>query len=405
MKALLKKAVLLVFLLFLPAEIFCGQPYVLLVSLDGFRYDYANRRLTPNLEKMMQQGASALSLQPVFPSATFPNHVSIATGMYPENHGIIANSFKNPYTGTEYTLKDSKEVQNPEWYLGEFFWTTAKRNGIMSASYFWPGSELTAKHRRPDYYEKYDEERPYMDRINGVLDWLQLPYHKRPHFMTLYFHETDSRGHQYGPDSPRIDSSIALADSLVGEVFKGLHRINMKDSVNVIVVSDHGMTEVDSVRQVDLDYILKDVDYEVQNYGAFAMISPVDGNSEQIMDSLKNCADHYSVYRKENIPQRLHYSKHPFISEIFVLADPGWMLIRGSENKSYSLKGAHGYDNSWINMHGIFFAEGPAFKEGFRTGTLRCIDIYPLLCEIFDIEEAGNIDGDIEKIRQILKEK
>ncbi|NMB82229.1 MAG: alkaline phosphatase family protein, partial [Ignavibacteria bacterium] len=175
-----------------------GKPYVILVSLDGFRWDYLNRGLSPNLEFIRDNGASALSLRPTFPSKTFPNHQSIITGMYIENHGIIANTFRDEFKNELYRMGDTSAVRNSRWYLGEAFWETAERNGITTASYFWPGSEMNLEYRRPTYFENYEHNRPYEKRVEGVANWLKLPVDKRPHFITLYFDDTDTQGHRYG---------------------------------------------------------------------------------------------------------------------------------------------------------------------------------------------------------------
>ena len=176
----MKSKLTLLFLLLIITNLTIAQshPYVLLISFDGFRWDYSERGITPNLDKMKQEGVHALSLKPSFPTKTFPNHYSIVSGMYPQNHGIIFNSFVNPITKDKYRLGDSNAVRNSEWYLGEAFWQTAERNGIKTASYFWPGSELTLDYRRPTYYKKYDHNKPYRERIDGVLNWLELPVNR-----------------------------------------------------------------------------------------------------------------------------------------------------------------------------------------------------------------------------------
>ncbi len=385
-----------------------SQPYVLLVSFDGFRWDYLNRGLTPNLNRLAQNGVKALSLKPVFPSKTFPNHISIITGMYAENHGIIANHFENPFTGEVYKVaRNSKSVLESKWYLGEAFWTTARRNGIVTASYFWPGSELEIEYRRPNYFQHYEHNRPYKTRIDGVMDWLQLPYKKRPHFITLYFHETDSYGHGYGPNSPEVNNAIKLLDSLTGYLTTRLQEIGMRDSVNIIFVSDHGMTGISPGKTINIENILKGFQYKMGGEKPFVMIEPENEKDlDLIYNVLKKHENHYTVYKKKDLPEYFHYSKHPFISSIIVIADLGWSLVnnkwleRFKRNKS---KGNHGYPNYEMDMHGIFIANGPAFKNSLRTGTIQNIDIYPLLCKIFNIEPRSNIDGKLERIGFILK--
>ena len=212
------------------------HPYVILVGLDGFRWDYVDRGISPTLDMMRRDGASALSLQPTFPSKTFPNHLSIVTGMHPENHGIVTNGIRDPFTGDRYRMGNNAAIQESRWYLGEMFWETAERQGITTASYFWPGSELPEDHRRPTYQEFYEHNRPYETRIEGLLEWLKKPEDERPRFMTLYFHEVDSKGHQFGPDSPEVNEAIKLVDSLLAKLLTGLKEIGLHDKTNLIIV-------------------------------------------------------------------------------------------------------------------------------------------------------------------------
>ncbi len=390
---------IIAFLLIFTANIFAAdnskKPYVILISFDGFRWDYPHRGLTPNLKKMAANGVTALSLQPVFPSKTFPNHYSIITGLYPVNHGIIHNDFYDPFTEKRYKVGDTVSVRNAKWYQGEAFWETAERQGIISASYFWPGSELNLNYRKPTYVEYYEHKRPYEKRIEGVLNWLKLPVEKRPHFITLYFDATDTYGHKYGPDSPQINEAIQRLDNMLGLLFAGLEEINLRQKTNIIVVSDHGMSTVDAKKIININDFLKGFNFNVQGFGPVMMI-----------DAKKN-EFHFKVYFRENVPDYYNFSQHAFISPIVLIAEPTWTLIDSKLKKlvyPFVSKGNHGYDNHHLDMHGIFYASGPAFKKGYRTGTLWNIDIYPLLCKIFNIFPQQNIDGKLERIGFILKE-
>ncbi len=246
--------------------------YTILISFDGFRWDYPDRGITPNLDFIKENGVHALSLKPCFPSKTFPNHYSIVTGLYPENHGIIANNFIDPVTKEIYKIGDTLAVRNPKWYKGESIWETAKRQGVITASYFWPGSEVELDYRRPDYSEKFVYTRPYDERINGVLKWLQLPYNDRPRFINVYFDATDTSGHNYGPNSNEVNQSIMKEDSLIGKLFEGLRKLDLLDSTNVIVLSDHGMTELSPKRIINIYEILSGLNFKTQDKGTMMLI-------------------------------------------------------------------------------------------------------------------------------------
>ncbi|HOI30694.1 MAG TPA: ectonucleotide pyrophosphatase/phosphodiesterase [Melioribacteraceae bacterium] len=378
------------------------KPYVILISFDGFRWDYLYRGLSPNLEMIRNNGVSALSLRPAFPSKTFPNHQSIITGMYIENHGIIANTFRDPFNNTIYRMGDTNAVRDSRWYLGEAFWETAERNGITTASYFWPGSEMTLEHRRPTYYHHYEHARPYEKRVDGVVEWLKLPVNDRPYFITLYFDDTDTQGHRHGTDSDEVNNAIKRLDGMIGLLFDKLTDINMRDSVNIIIVSDHGMTDISKERTINIEKILEGMNCKFFDNGPFMTVDVTKDNIEEVYQLLKKNENRYKVYKKKEMPEYFHYKNHPFIGELLLIADMGWAVITNRQS-DYSSLGNHGYDNNHTDMHGIFLAIGPDFKSGYRTGTIWNIDIYPLLCRIFNIAPRSNIDGKAERIEFILK--
>ncbi len=398
-----KRFFILCLLLISSISIASPKPYVILVSFDGFRWDYLNRGLASNLEKIKKEGVSALSLRPSFPSKTFPNHLSIITGMYPAHHGIIQNNFGDLFNKSYYRLSDTNTVRDARWYLGEAFWETAERQGITTASYFWPGSEVTLIYRRPTYFQAYDHSRPYEKRVDGVIDWLRLPFDKRPHFITLYFHETDDKGHDFGPDSPETNEGIKRLDSITGYLLSKLDEIQMLDSVDLIFVSDHGMTDVSDERIINIENIVDMADCKFSDSGPLIMVDPRKGTEKEVYDRLKKNENHYKVYYRDEVPEYFHFNDHPFIKPILVVTDLGWSAV-SNRHTDHDQKGNHGYDNNQMDMHGIFLATGPSFKKNYHTGTLWNIDIYPLLCKIFNILPRTNIDGKLERIEFILNQ-
>lgn len=407
MKKIFKiKIITLVFFL-LSIQILGQQKnYTILISFDGFRWDYPNRGLTSNLDFIKENGVHALTLKPCFPTKTFPNHYSIVTGLYPENHGIIANNFIDPVTNEIYKIGDTSAVRNPKWYKGEAIWETAKRQGVITASYFWPGSELNLEYRRPDYFENYEHLRDYDKRVEGVLDWLKLPINQKPKFITLYFDAADTYGHRFGTNSQELNISLMRLDSLIGKLFNGLKEINLYDSTNIIIVSDHGMSDVSGDRIINVEEILEGYTQKLWDYGPVMYVFPEKNESDKIYNKLKSEESNFKVYRREEVPEYYHFSNNAMIPEIILIAEPGWSLMTKKDINSYgnmNSGGQHGYDNNHIDMHGIFYAIGPDFKSGFTCGTLNNIDIYPLLAKILRIFPNNNIDGKLERIEFLLK--
>jgi predicted AlkP superfamily pyrophosphatase or phosphodiesterase len=399
-----QKILLLIVVLFL--ESFPQtQPYLILVSFDGFRWDYPSEELTPNLNMIESDGVKALSLKPSFPSNTFPNHITIATGLYPQNHFIISNNIYDKFRNEYYSIGDTQAVRNPKWYKGEMIWETARRQGVITASYFWPGSEMNLEYRRPNYFEYYEHNRDYFTRVDGVLNWLKLPYGNRPRFITLYFDLVDTYGHRYGPKTIETNNAVGFVDSVLGYLMSGLKNIGLKDSVNLIVLSDHGMTQTPSTKTINIERIISNSNIKIFGKGPFVHLYGERKDLEEVYSKLISNQKNFQTYWRENIPEYFNFKNNPLIGDIFILADVGWSLLLDKDIKKESeySKGNHGYDNNHIDMHGIFYATGPSFKKGFKFGTIENIHIYPLMCKLLDIIPNQKIDGEIKAIEFILK--
>ena len=375
----------------------------ILISFDGFRWDYLNRGLTPNFDNLISSGVKAKSLKMSFPTKTFPNHYTIVTGQYPENHGIIENNIFDKKTNKKFRINDTTEVTNPMWYKGEAIWETARKQNKITASYFWPGSELKDTSRQPNYFEKYEHTRPYEKRIDGVIDWLKLPIDKRPELITLYFDIVDSKGHEFGPNSPELDSSLVLADNLIGEIILKLKKEKLFATTNFVIVSDHGMTEISLSKVINLQKTLSGEKVFTQWYGPNLMIESE--NPEKLIQKLKSELKNCNVYLKSEIPKRFNFSKNENISSILIMADLGYSLTSRnltSRDSTNFGKGNHGYDNDEMEMHGIFIASGPSFKKNLKIETFENIEIYPFLCKILKINPSKNIDGKINSLNFIF---
>ncbi|MFZ4619034.1 MAG: ectonucleotide pyrophosphatase/phosphodiesterase [Bacteroidota bacterium] len=398
----------LLVILFLWAAISSAQEKqcTILISFDGFRWDYLNRNLTPTIDSLAKQGVRASSLEPVYPSKTFPNHLAIATGMYADNHGIIQNDFLDDNAQRRFKISDTVEVRDARWYRGEAIWETARKNKKISASYFWPGSELNEEQRHPNYFERYEMKRPYSDRINGVLKWIGMPAAQRPDIITLYFDATDTQGHYFGPNSTQVNGAISRLDSVVAALIAGLRKMKMTDSTNIILVSDHGMAEVDLSRTIVLDDLLKGEQYQTQWSGPTVLLRSTNGRDKQIIELLRKKMDHASVYTKSEFPDYFHFSHNDLIYPVIIAADLGWQVRANALTKKDSVNieyGNHGFDNHHMDMHGIFIASGPVFKKNYLTGMLKNIDIYPMLCKVLKIGPNSNTDGKLERIGFILR--
>ena len=386
------------------------KPTVILISLDGFRYDYVDKFQTPTLNRLARQGVRAKWMIPSFPTKTFPNHYTIVTGLYPENHGIVEN---NVYDfGEIFRIEDRDKVQDSRWWWGEPIWVTAEKQGQVAGSYFFVGSEAEIVGQRPTFWRTYNGKVPPEMRVDQVLGWLDKPAKQRPTMITMYFSDTDDAGHEFGPDAEETRYAALNADRYIKQLIDGLGKRGVADRVNLIIVSDHGMAARDQRNAVVMDDYFDTTDKTLADpiltTGEIWQIFPKPGKEGVVMDRLKKI-EHATCWRKSEIPARLRYNEGGRIAPIVCSSDEGWNLTsrRRFEDAKKSddfdkTRGAHGYDNKYESMRATFIAHGPAFKRGYVAEPFENIHVYEMMCKILGLKPAKN-DGDLKRVRGILR--
>lgn len=381
-------------------------PTVILISLDGFRWDYLSKTDTPNLDILVENGVISESLIPVFPSKTFPNHLSIVTGCYPENHGILSNNMYDQEWDAEYYIgENSDPVKDGRWYDAEPIWVTAEKQGKLTGTYFWPGSEAEINGTRPSYYGVYDGNISREDRVQKILEWIDLPKQSRPVFMTLYFSDVDSWGHNIGPDAIGMNSIIEEIDESIGLLVSGLNKREILDNINIIITSDHGMAGLSRDRVIFLDDYININDVRMVDWSPVAMILPEDDSIVSTYSALYDAHPQMSVFKKEDVPARLHFNNHRRIPPIICIAADGWSISDRDyfdENPYSFTGGTHGYEPINKSMHGIFIASGPGLKGGLTIDSFSSIHIYEVIAHILDIDTPEN-DASFDSISVMLK--
>lgn len=382
-----------------------GDNYTVIISLDGFRWDYAEGFNTPFFDRLADTGVKA-TMMPSFPSKTFPNHYTLATGLYPDHHGLIGNSFKNRETGNFYSINSKNpERNNAKHYGGEPIWLTAQRQGLKTATVYWVGSDVAVQGKYPTYWRDYAKWPllTYDERVKEVIDHLKRPANERPRLIMCYFSEPDHSGHGYGPIERRhTRAQIEMLDSLLYNLWTRIKLVpEVGDRVNLIVTGDHGMTWLDPNRRVSVKQYLKKREWGLEIAGdspAFIYCK-----SPEIVDSVMAAldgVDHIRAWRKGELPEYLHFGTHPNVGDVVVLPDVGWLF---SDRDVKPHTGGHGFDHTTSDMLVGFRAIGPDFKQGHtHPGYFRNVDIYPLLCHLLGIEPAPN-DGDLSEIIDMLK--
>lgn len=388
-----------------PATPEAAPQSLILISLDGFRWDFRERADSPHLDQLAATGVTAKRMIASFPTKTFPNHYTIVTGLYPGHHGVVANNMYDPVFDETYGLRKREEVANGRWYGGEPLWVTAEKAGMLTAPYFWPGSEAEIGGFRPTYWAPYDHDLPNEDRVDRVLDRLALPVAERPRFATLYFSTMDDAAHAHDPDTaPEIAEAVRVLDALVGRLLAGLDRLGLTESTNVVVVSDHGMAALSEERVILVDDYVDLGRANVVDWNPVMALWPEQGDVDAIYAALEDAHPHLQVYRKAEIPERFHYRDHRRVAPIIGVADEGWSIMSRryfDRARGNFPGGTHGYDPELLSQGALFIASGPAFRRGLVVEPFENVHLYPLMAEILGLEPAPS-DGDLGAVRHFL---
>jgi predicted AlkP superfamily pyrophosphatase or phosphodiesterase len=381
-----------------------ATPIVILVSCDGWRWDYIDRADVPNLKALAARGVRSEGLIPSFPSVTFPNHYTLVTGLLPDHHGIISNAMIDRSISAEKFTMSAETAKNPAWWGGEPVWQTVIRNGGKSAAMFWPGSEAI----KPTYWRPFDDKVSNEDRVKQVLEWLKLPEAERPSFNTLYFSETDHAGHDFGPESKEILQAAWHVDEAIGQLIDGVQALGLMSRTTFVIVSDHGMAQTSPDRIIYLDDYLSPEEIEVVDWTPNVEINPSSASSaESIYQKLHGKHPALAVYRREELPKWLNYGTNKRIPAVVGIAELGWTITTHkarekniADGKRFNF-GAHGYDPRYRELHGLFIAAGPEIRQGLIVPEFRNIHVYDFLCRVLHLKPAPN-DGDFSEVSNLF---
>jgi predicted AlkP superfamily pyrophosphatase or phosphodiesterase len=379
-------------------------PTVIVIGIDGFRWDYLEKYDAPVLKQLARQGVHATRMTPSFPSKTFPNHYTLVTGLRPQNHGIVANWFYDPTLDRLFGMKDTA----PEWWnRGEPIWITAEKQGVRSACFFWPGSETELQSLRPSYWKAFDKKLTPIERVDGLLAWFALPPDQRPHFATVYFDHVDTAGHDFGPDTPETAAAVKLADDAIAHLLAGLEKLGLREDVNLLFVADHGMASCSYDQVIFLDDLMDLRTVRVESTGPNGGVRPIDGTDPRVLAERirAKAPPQLQVFLREDVPAHLHYNHGDRIPPVVLLADLHWTIEErtGWAHRRLTYpKGTHGWDPALADMGALFVAHGPAFRERVTLADVDNVDVYTLLCQLLHITPAAN-DGSDTLARAALR--
>ncbi|KAL2884951.1 putative pyrophosphatase/phosphodiesterase [Ceratocystis lukuohia] len=393
-------------------------PTTIIVSLDGFRADFLQRGLTPRLKKFIKEGVSPKYMNPSFPSVTFPNHYTLATGLYPEAHGIVGNTFWDPELKEEFYYTDPERSLNPKWWDGEPFWVTAEKAGIRTGVHMWPGSEAHIGGIEPSFLDKFNGDEPLDNKVARVLEFLDKPGAEAPdvplnetraQLIAFYVPNVDADGHKYGPNSTEIRSTISDVDMMLDKLFHGLEQRNLTDIVNIIVVSDHGMATTDTLRVLQLDDLVDLSKVAHQDGWPLVGLRLHDeaADLQSMYEALRARAIEtdppaFDVYLRDgDMPERYHFTRNPRIAPLWLVPRTGWAIATRDEfdvaaavekGVQFEPRGLHGYDNENPLMRAIFVARGPAFPHpgNSEVAVFQNTEVYNLVCRSVGLTPMPN---------------
>lgn len=386
---------------------------VVVVSLDGLRWDYPSLYSMPNFDDISLSGVSAV-MRPCYPASTYPNHYSIATGLYPEHHGIINNRFWDKAKDTLFSYTDTLTRNEPAYFKGEPIWDTAERQGVRAATVYWVGAGLQSPDSLKSYRLRWEDKGrlTFKERVDTALAMLRMPEPKAPRLLMLYMEQPDAAGHAYGAKSETTGAIVHYVDSMVGRLRAGLMALPNAKNIDFIVLSDHGMTDVSQERVLFLEDYVEDRWIKHSEGHSPTNILVAKGCADSVANALRS-VPHISVWKKSEIPSSLHYAVDDNIGDVVVAPDLGWFFTSkpktganatlSSEDlrKRYTSKGEHGYYPYQADMQVPFCAIGPDFRKGYRSAGFKNIDVYNLIAHLLGIEPAHN-DGNLVRVSDLL---
>lgn len=380
------------------------KPYVILISIDGLRYDLVDKYNAVNMQRLRQSGTWAPHMLASYPSLTFPNHYTLVTGLSPAHHGLVNNTFWDPARQQQYSMSKAEIVGDGSWYGGTPLWVLAEQQQMLSACYFWVGSEAAIQNVRPTYYYNYSSTVSLDERIQVVEDWLKLPDSLRPHLICLYFPQVDHDLHESGPESPEAAAVVQLIDSTIGKLNSRVAALGLP--VNFIIVSDHGMTTVDHTRAMKLPAVIDTSKFVIPSGSSLVHLYAKDQSAiRPTYQALKKIKGDYEVYLATHMPRKWRYSKkddrYNRIGDIMLVPKaPAFFHLY---SKPPSNKGYHGFDPFMPDMFASFFAWGPAFKPDQKLPPFSNVEIYPLVARLLDLKITEPVDGTGKLWKRIIK--
>ncbi|XP_075053229.1 glycerophosphocholine cholinephosphodiesterase ENPP6 [Mixophyes fleayi] len=390
---------------------------LLVFLIDGMRYDYINDKeleLLPGFKQIVESGVKVDYMTPDFPSLSYPNYYTLMTGRHCEVHHMTGNYMWDPKTKASFDIGTNEDSRLPIWWDGsEPLWVSMEKAKKKVSMYYWPGCEVEILGVRPSYCREYYNFPSDDNFTEAVNDAVQALRYGNADMAAVYYERVDVEGHHYGPWSEQRRSATKALDQVLQRLDQQLRESGLKDNVNVILFSDHGMTEIFWMEKViELrNYIDFNDIVQMKDRGPVVSLWPVEGQLSKVYDQLKD-VQHMNVYEKDRIPDRFYYKKGKFVPPLTLVAEQGWFITESKEKLPFWNNGTkpnqgwqhgwHGYDNELMDMRGFFLASGPDFKVNYRAAPIRAVDVYNVMCKVLGMEPQPN-NGSWSRVECMLR--
>ncbi|XP_071751592.2 glycerophosphocholine cholinephosphodiesterase ENPP6 [Centroberyx gerrardi] len=387
---------------------------LLVFLIDGFRYDYMDDlHALPGFRELVGNGVKVDYMTPDFPSLSYPNYYSLMTGRYCEVHQMVGNYMWDEASKKEFLIGTNPDSRLPFWWDGsEPIWVTLQKLGKKVFMYYWPGCEVQILGVRPSFCQEYvynPSEKNLTDSIENALNALRSG---QADMAAIYYEKIDVEGHHFGPDSHQVRTAVRQLDLAMQALNSKIKEKNLADQLNIVLFSDHGMTQLQWMEKViELDkYISMSDIVRMMDRGPVVSLWPKHNKYQEVYAALSQVPN-MRVYGRQEIPERFHYRGGKFVSTLTLLADPGWFITEnkaklpfwknGTGEASGWQHGWHGYDNEFIDMRGFFLATGPDFKRNVRVSPIRAVDVYNLMCRTMGVVPLPN-NGSWSRVEYLL---
>ena len=387
-----------------------SQAKILLLSLDGFRWDYVDiyKDEFPNLRRLIGEGSTIEGgLYPSWVTSTFSSHRTLFTGLYPESHGIVGNTFWAPDVNDVF-----KKWKNDFkfWNWAEPIWHVAEKQGVTAGCISIVGCDVVEQ--KPTHAISFTKDlslEQFTDKAISMFK--ESADNKKPAEAVFYYYwEPDSSGHRYGPVAEEMKQKMIEVDSAIGYLLDEVKDLNETDGIdlNLIILSDHGLIEVNQTIDI-LPYVNDSNTDHLINRGNIVHIWNKDPQDFDLLDRIGSLKYKYpkafEMIPRFKIPENRHFKNSYRCPPILLVAEPGYTFLEESDReKGYQPRGTHGYYPEVPQMRPIFVARGPAFKSNYvhKNSKIQSVDVYPLLAYLMNIKPNKH-EGDLSRIIALLK--